>query len=52
MHASPVPTYTTFGSESATSIAPIEETASLSNRLAQEAPPLVVFQTPPPVYPA
>src|SRR3990172_454086 len=48
----PVPAYTTFGSESATSIAPIEPTGSWpSETLTQLCPASVVFQMPPPVDP-
>jgi hypothetical protein len=50
--ASPVPTYTTLGSDSDTAIAPIDPVRkSLSESTCQFEPPSVVFQTPPPVAP-
>src|SRR6266704_3307109 len=49
---SPVPTYTTLGSASATATAPIEPALSWpSPRGRHDRPPSVVFQTPPPVAP-
>src|ERR1043165_10249088 len=49
MHASPMPAYTTFGSDAATAIAPTDarlKKPSLTFR--QYSPPSVVFHTPPP----
>ena len=52
MHDSPIPTYTTLGSDSATATAPTEPVPSWpSETLSQRMPPSVVFQTPPPVPP-
>jgi hypothetical protein len=47
MNDSPVPTHTTFGSEGATAIAPIDDTGWLSKMGFQCAPASVVFQSPP-----
>ena len=50
--ASPVPTYTTFGSEGATAIAPIDPAMSVSSEIGCHViPASTVFQTPPPVPP-
>ena len=49
---SPVPTYTTLGSASATATAPIDPALSWpSPRGRHDRPPSVVFHTPPPVAP-
>src|SRR5277367_5855376 len=45
--ASPVPTYTTLWSESATAMAPIEEIFCSSNMGFQDAPASMLFHTPP-----
>src|SRR5580704_18905530 len=50
-HASPVPTYRTFLSESATAIAPIEAIFWSSNTGFHEAPTSVLFHTPPATAP-
>jgi DICT domain-containing protein len=48
----PVPAYTTFGSETETSMAPMEPTAIWpSDTLTQLWPASVVFQMPPPAEP-
>jgi hypothetical protein len=47
-----MPTYTTFGSDSATAMAPTEPVLKYpSDTLRQVMPMLLVFQTPPPVTP-
>src|SRR5687767_7609393 len=47
---SPVPTYTTLGSDSATAIAPMEPVRKcVSEMLRHDAPAFSVFHTPPPV---
>src|SRR6185312_1100439 len=46
-YGSPVPTYTTFGSDGATAIDPMDCTGWLSKIAFQCAPPSVVFQRPP-----
>jgi hypothetical protein len=52
MQVSPVPTYTTFGSLSATAMAPTEPAPNaLSESGVHEMPASTVFQTPPPVAP-
>jgi hypothetical protein len=51
MSAEPVPTQTTFGSESATSTAPTEPPKKPSLTLRHDVPASSVFQTPPPVAP-
>ena len=47
MLASPDPTYTTFGSEGATAIEPIELTGCSSKTGFQRIPPSTDFHTPP-----
>ena len=47
MLASPEPTQTTLGSDGATAIEPIDETASLSKTGFHFEPPLTDFHTPP-----
>jgi hypothetical protein len=52
MHASPMPTYTTLGSDGATSTAPTDPVPKKpSLTFFQRAPPSIVFHTPPPVAP-
>ncbi len=52
MAALPVPTYTTSGSDSATSMAPIDPVAKKPSDTFTHVWPLsVVFHTPPPVAP-
>src|SRR5262249_37597631 len=51
MSASPVPTYTMFGLEGATAMAPIEAIGCESKIGAQVRPELVDFHTPPPTDP-
>ena len=52
MHAEPIPTQMTLGSESDTSTAPTEaDSRYLSAALAQLTPASSVFHTPPPVLP-
>src|SRR3954469_16785517 len=47
---SPLPTYTTLGSDSATAIAPMDPVRkNVSEMLRHEAPAFSVFHTPPPV---
>ena len=49
---SPVPTYTTLGSDGATAMAPIEPAVRNLSAIGRHVrPPSVVFQTPPPVAP-
>jgi hypothetical protein len=51
MSASPLPTYTTFGSLGATVTAPIDETGSPSMIGRHVRPASSVFHTPPPTAP-
>ncbi len=48
---SPVPTQTTFGSEGATAMAPMEPASSWSKTGVQWVPPSVDLNTPPPAAP-
>ena len=51
MSASPLPTYTVFGSLGATATAPIDATGCESMIGAQVRPALPLFHTPPPTAP-
>ncbi len=52
MQLSPMPAYTTFGSDGATASAPTEPVFTWPSVSADQlVPPFVVFQTPPPVAP-
>ena len=52
MHVSPVPMKTRSGSVSATATAPIDDDVIWKSVTGnQSSPPLVVFQSPPPVAP-
>src|SRR2546428_5303350 len=52
MGDSPIPTYTTFGSDSEIPMAPTDPVLKYSSEIgSQLMPPSLVFQTPPPVAP-